>query len=44
MAWILVGSFLGAFAAVLIIAFLAWKKRTLRRKNGCNSFIGQFEV
>jgi len=41
-AWILVGSFLGAFAAVLIIAFLAWKKRTLRRKNGCNSFIDMY--
>ncbi|KAG2589366.1 hypothetical protein PVAP13_5NG239300 [Panicum virgatum] len=41
-AWILVGSFLGAFAVVLIIAFLAWKKRTLRRKNGCNSFIDMY--
>jgi len=37
-----VGSFLGAFAVVLIIAFLAWKKRTLRRKNGCNSFIDMY--
>ncbi|PAN30443.1 hypothetical protein PAHAL_5G282400 [Panicum hallii] len=40
--WILVGSFLGVFAVVLIIAFLAWKKRILRRKNGCNSFIDMY--
>ncbi|RLN23165.1 cysteine-rich receptor-like protein kinase 2 [Panicum miliaceum] len=40
--WILVGSFLGAFAVVLIIAFLAWRKRILRRKNGCNSFIDMY--
>ncbi|CAO2190668.1 unnamed protein product [Urochloa humidicola] len=40
--WILVGSFLGAFAIVLIIAFLAWKKRILSRKNGCSSFIDMY--
>nr|XP_034594617.1 cysteine-rich receptor-like protein kinase 2 [Setaria viridis] len=40
--WILVGSFLGAFAVVLIISFLAWKKRILRRKNEWNSFIDMY--
>ncbi|CAL4963172.1 unnamed protein product [Urochloa decumbens] len=40
--WILVGSLLGAFAIVLIIAFLAWKKRIFRRKNGCNSFVDMY--
>ncbi|KAG0520727.1 hypothetical protein BDA96_08G099400 [Sorghum bicolor] len=40
--WILLGSFLGAFAIVLVIAFLAWKKRILSRRKGCNSFIDMY--
>ncbi|KAF8671058.1 hypothetical protein HU200_050337 [Digitaria exilis] len=40
--WILVGSFLGAFAVALIIAFLVWKKRNLRRKNRSNSFMDMY--
>jgi ABC-type Fe3+-siderophore transport system permease subunit len=38
--WILLGSFLGAFIIVLIIAFLAWKKGILRREKQSKSFIG----
>ncbi|KAJ1283884.1 hypothetical protein BS78_03G161200 [Paspalum vaginatum] len=40
--WILLGSFLGAFAIVLIIGFMAWKKRNLRRRKGSNSFLDMY--
>ncbi|XP_008676391.1 cysteine-rich receptor-like protein kinase 2 [Zea mays] len=40
--WIWLGSFLGALAIVLVIAFLAWKKRILSRDKGCNSFIDMY--
>ncbi|XP_062213249.1 cysteine-rich receptor-like protein kinase 2 [Phragmites australis] len=40
--WILLGSFVGASATAFIIGFLAWKKRILRSKKGCNSFIDMY--
>ncbi|XP_044974913.1 cysteine-rich receptor-like protein kinase 2 [Hordeum vulgare subsp. vulgare] len=40
--WILLGSFLGAFVIVLVIAFLAWKKGILRRKKQSKSFIDMY--
>ncbi|KAL6615392.1 hypothetical protein ACP70R_037662 [Stipagrostis hirtigluma subsp. patula] len=40
--WILLGSFLGAFVIVLVIGILAWKKRILRSKRGCTSFIDMY--
>ncbi|KAK1665071.1 hypothetical protein QYE76_053230 [Lolium multiflorum] len=40
--WILLGSFLGAFIIVLIIAFLAWKKGILRREKQSKSFIDMY--